>query len=72
MKESRLRMIWMHCSSLSAAKSATLDLEACVTAPPSSSAVTSSCVTVRITSGPVIIMLLVFFTMMMKSVMAGE
>ncbi len=62
----------MQCSSLFAAKSATLDFEACVSAPPRSSAVTSSCVTVLITSGPVIIMLLVFFTMKMKSVIAGE
>ena len=34
--------------------------------------VTSSCVTVFTTSGPVMNMLLVFFTMMMKSVIAGE
>ena len=54
------------------AKSATPLFEACATAPPSSSGVTSSCVTVLITSGPVMNMLEVFFTMMMKSVIAGE
>ena len=72
MKESSLRMTWMHSSSEFTAKSATPLFEACATAPPSSSGVTSSCVTVLITSGPVMNMLLVFFTMMMKSVIAGE
>ena len=40
-------------------------------APPSSSFVTSSCVTVLITSGPVMNMYDVSFTMMLKSVIAG-
>ena len=40
-------------TSFSKARSATPDLVVCVTAPPSSSAVTSSCVTVFTTSGPV-------------------
>ena len=44
----------------------------CVTAPPSSSAVTSSCVTVFTTSGPVTNMYELSFTMKMKSVIAGE
>ena len=41
-------------------------------APPSSSRVTSSPVTVFTTSGPVMNMWLVWLTMKMKSVMAGE
>ncbi len=41
-------------------------------APPSASLVTSSCVTVLITSGPVTNMYEVFSTMTTKSVMAGE
>jgi hypothetical protein len=40
-------------TSFSNARSATPLLVVCVTAPPSSSAVTSSCVTVFTTSGPV-------------------
>ncbi len=44
----------------------------CVSAPPSVSFVTSSCVTVLITSGPVMNMWLVRSTMKMKSVSAGE
>ena len=51
---------------------ATPDLLACVMAPPSSSIVTSSPVTVLITSGPVMNMCEVSFTMKVKSVMAGE
>ena len=43
-----------------------------MTAPPSSSAVTSSCVTVFTTSGPVTNMYELSFTMKMKSVIAGE
>ena len=42
-----------------------------VMAPPSSSLVTSSWVTVLITSGPVTNMYAVSFTMTLKSVMAG-
>ena len=48
------------------------DWLACVIAPPSSSNVTSSPVTVLITSGPVMNMCEVSFTMNVKSVMAGE
>ena len=61
-----------HSSSLSAAKCATPDVVPCVSAPPSSSAVTVSCVTALMTSGPVTNMYDVFFTMNTKSVMAGE
>ena len=43
-----------------------------VIAPPSSSIVTSSPVTVLITSGPVMNMCEVSFTMKVKSVIAGE
>ena len=50
-RSSRIRA--RHSSSLSAAKWATPDVPACVPAPPSSSAETSSCVTALITSGPV-------------------
>ena len=42
-----------HASSLSAAKWATPETRAWVSAPPSSSKVTSSCVTDLMTSGPV-------------------
>jgi hypothetical protein len=58
--------------SSSTAKCATPDLELCVTAPPSSSMVTSSWVTVLMTSGPVRNMNEVSFTITMKSVSAGE
>ena len=51
---------------------ATPDFVACVIAPPSSSNVTSSPVTVLITSGPVMNMCEVSFTMNVKSVIAGE
>ena len=44
----------------------------CVVAPPSSSFVTSSCVTVLITSGPVTNMYEVLSTISVKSVIAGE
>ncbi|MNW03695.1 hypothetical protein D3C71_1996670 [compost metagenome] len=44
----------------------------CVSAPPSSSAVTSSWVTVFTTSGPVTNMYDESLTMKMKSVIAGE
>jgi hypothetical protein len=44
----------------------------CDIAPPSVSKSTSSPVTVRITSGPVMNMCDVSFTMKMKSVIAGE
>ena len=51
---------------------ATPEMLACVMAPPSSSNVTSSPVTVLITSGPVMNMCDVSLTMNVKSVMAGE
>ncbi len=57
-------MSWVKC--------ATPDFCAWAWAPPRSSLVTSSCVTVRMTSGPVMNMYEVSFTMKMKSVMAGE
>src|SRR4029079_7746932 len=53
-------------------KCATPDLVACVIAPPSSSNVTSSPVTVFTTSGPVMNMYEVPSTMSVKSVIAGE
>ncbi len=59
-------------TSSSNARSATPERVVCVTAPPSSSAVTSSCVTVFTTSGPVTNMYDESFTMKMKSVIAGE
>jgi hypothetical protein len=59
-------------TSFSNARSATPLRVVCVVAPPSSSAVTSSCVTVFTTSGPVTNMYELSFTMKMKSVMAGE
>ncbi|SKW51362.1 Uncharacterised protein [Mycobacteroides abscessus subsp. massiliense] len=48
------------------------DLASWVCAPPSSSMVTSSPVTVLMTSGPVMNIWLVWSTMTMKSVSAGE
>src|SRR3982750_4723787 len=53
-------------------KCATPDFDACVDAPPSSSNVTSSPVTVFTTSGPVMNMYEVPSTMRTKSVIAGE
>ena len=53
-------------------KVATPDLEEWLRAPPSSSKVTSSPVTVLTTSGPVMNMCELSCTMKMKSVMAGE
>jgi hypothetical protein len=53
-------------------KWATPDFEACVAAPPSSSNVTSSPVTVFTTSGPVMNMYELSSTMSTKSVIAGE
>ncbi|EXI81224.1 MAG: hypothetical protein AW10_01238 [Candidatus Accumulibacter appositus] len=58
-------------TSFSKARSATPDLLVCVTAPPSSSAVTSSWVTVLTTSGPVTNMYDESLTMKMKSVIDG-
>jgi len=65
------RTIRNACSSESAAKCETPETLLCVTAPPSSSFVTSSCVTVLTTSGPVMNMYDVSLTMMLKSVIAG-
>ena len=53
-------------------KCATPDFDACVAAPPSSSNVTSSPVTVLTTSGPVMNMYDVASTISTKSVIAGE
>ncbi len=47
-------------------------MAACAIAPPSASFVTSSCVTSRITSGPVMNMYDVSRTITVKSVIAGE
>ena len=62
----------MHASSSSAAKWATPDLVEWLIAPPNSSNVGSSPVTVFTTSGPVMNMCEVSLTMKMKSVIAGE
>ena len=70
--ESSSRVSRMPACSFSAAKWATPDFWLCASAPPRSSLVTSSCVTVLMTSGPVMNMYEVSFTITMKSVMAGE
>ena len=57
---------------MSNARSATPLLVVWLVAPPRSSDVTSSCVTVFTTSGPVTNMYELSFTMKMKSVIAGE
>ena len=57
--------------SSSTAKWATPERTLCVIAPPRSSLVTSSWVTVLMTSGPVTNMYAVSFTITLKSVMAG-
>ena len=69
--DSSSRTISRHSCSESAAKCATPERVAWLWAPPSSSIVTSSPVTVLMTSGPVMNMWLVSRTMKMKSVMAG-
>ena len=61
-----------HSASSCARKCATPEVSLCVMAPPSWSLVTSSCVTVLITSGPVMNMYEVLSTIMTKSVIAGE
>ncbi len=71
-KESSSRVRRRACSSSSAAKCATPDMALCVIAPPSSSFVTVSCVTVLITSGPVMNIYEVSLTITLKSVIAGE
>ena len=68
----RYRTSSRHAFSSGATKVATPDLVAWLMAPPSSSAVTSSPVTVFTTSGPVMNMFEMPWTMKMKSVMAGE
>ena len=65
------RTISRHSGSESAANWHTPERVAWLWAPPSSSIVTSSPVTVLMTSGPVMNMWLVSRTMKMKSVMAG-
>ena len=65
-------MSWRQASSSGEAKWATPDLVLWAMAPPSDSKSTSSPVTVRITSGPVMNMWEVSCTMKMKSVIAGE
>ena len=59
-------------ASESATTWATPETDACVSAPPSASFVTSSCVTVLMTSGPVTNIELVPRVMRTKSVIAGE
>ena len=71
-REEVARVLEAAASSSSEAKCATPDFELCVIAPPSSSKSTSSPVTVLMTSGPVMNMCDVSFTMKMKSVIAGE
>src|SRR5271166_1068020 len=71
-KLSSSRTIDKHSASSRHMKCATPDVSLWVCAPPSWSLVTSSCVTVLITSGPVMNMYEVWSTMKMKSVMAGE
>ena len=71
-KLSRYRTCARHSASSSAMNPAMPLRVACVVAPPSSSNVTSSPVTALMTSGPVMNMFDVPFTMKMKSVMAGE
>ena len=70
-KESSSRTAWSVASSVSNAKWATPERVAWARAPPSSSLVTSSCVTARITSGPFRNIEEAPFTMKTKSVMAG-
>ena len=65
------RIIIKASTSFSKARSATPDLVVWVTAPPSSSEVTSSWVTVLTTSGPVTNMYDESLTMKMKSVIDG-
>ena len=65
-------MSLMQVTSLAHEKCVTPDLVECVEAPPNSSEVTTSCVTVLTTFGPVTNMYEVFSTIIIKSVMAGE
>ena len=61
-----------HSSSLEATRSATPEISEWIFAPPRSSIETSSPVTSLMTDGPVMNIWLVPFTIMMKSVNAGE
>ena len=70
--ENSARTISIASTSFSNARSATPERVEWVTAPPRSSAVTSSWVTVFTTSGPVTNMYELSLTMKMKSVIAGE
>src|SRR5918999_2087856 len=70
--ERRYRASSRQASSSSAVKCATPERDAWVAAPPSSSKVTSSPVTVFTTSGPVMNMYELSSTMKTKSVIAGE
>src|SRR3954447_15654531 len=70
-KENRNRTSSRQARSSADTKVATPDFEAWLLAPPSSSRVTSSPVTVFTTSGPVMNMWELSSTMKMKSVMAG-
>ncbi len=70
--ERSVRIFKRQSASDSATRWATPETDACVSAPPRVSFVTSSCVTVLMTSGPVTNIELVPRTIRMKSVMAGE
>jgi hypothetical protein len=72
MKSNSSRVTSSASMSFSSARSATEVLVVWVIAPPSSSWVTTSLVTVLTTSGPVTNMNELSFTMKMKSVIAGE
>ncbi len=62
----------MQSSSFSASRSATPLLRQCTEEPPRSSLFVSAWVTAFIVAGPVINMKLVFLTIIMKSIRAGE
>ena len=66
------RIASRHSSSLAQVKWLTPLVAPCVSAPPSASMVTSSCVTVFTTLGPVTNMYEMPRTMKVKSVIAGE
>ncbi len=72
MKLNNSRIMAKQSASSAATKCATPLVALCVIAPPNSCLVTSSCVTVLITSGPVTNMYEVSRVIRMKSVMAGE
>src|SRR5438045_8094789 len=72
MKLSSSRSRDRHSASSWARKCATPEVSLWVVAPPSCSLVTSSCITVLMTSGPVMNIYEVLSTMTTKSVIAGE